>query len=331
MQWRSLAGEIEPAHFEYTCQLKARDNYTKEKYKDVFIALVKAAGYDPEIIDVAPMPEPLGFGTKAEREAVEKENALRVATAPDISDEEYQTLQKDGKATREIKAQISRHLLQTLYPESNIDDPERVLHLSIKKGGRWAAGVTRYWMSQNLDVSSHHHAKKWLARAKNDNITPFDAPTEYPKIKALVSMRLGEIMLEDEPIDCNDPRVIAFVDRIKTKHKAELKTLGIDPKTKLEGIQFINKLLGFYSVKWVTPDKGDTRKYKLEFTSPPVKNGNLRQEIEASLTTRFLPLLLAENPYGERLPASIPIPDSLYNKTQQVWNLLTEKIPVQDC
>jgi len=290
--WMSFGGDFETIHFEYSCKLKARDNYARLHFKDVLMDLLIAAGYDAEFIEVDSKTERPVFAP-AQRLAVELEQAEQINEAEDITDEEYQELQREGTSTREIKAKLARYYLQTTYPAADIDDREVVWKLSTHDGGRWAKGVTLHWMSQNIEVSAMRNARKWLAMAKNDTFSPFDVPTEYLKVKAIKSLRLEEILIPDVQLSTNSPEVKAFIDRIKQDHKADLKALGIKPNTKLDGFAFINKLLNHISLQFEFDTKimGE-RFYKLDLTDTLAVN--LRAKINESCFTRFLGAKTAE-------------------------------------
>jgi hypothetical protein len=290
--WMSFGGEVDTTHFQYTCKLKARDNYARLHFKDVLNDLLIAAGYNAEFIEVKAKTERPAFAA-APRLEVELEQAEQVNEAEDITDEEYQTLQREGTATREIKAKLARHYLQTTYPAVDIDDREVVWKLLTHDGGRWAQGVVRHWMTQNIEIQAQRNANKWLAMAKNDTFSPFDVPTEYLKVKALKSLRLEEILIPDVRLNKHSPEVKAFIDRIKQDHKADLKALGINPKSKLDGFQFINKLLSFISMQfeYCAKIQGDFF-YSLGVGDPlEVK---LRAQINESFSTRFLTNKIAE-------------------------------------
>jgi len=290
--WMSFGGDFETIHFEYSCRLKARDNYARRHFKDVLTDLLIGAGYKAKFTEF--LYEELCPGiTPTQRRAVEMEQAQKITEAEDIEEEEYQELQREGTSTREIKAKLGRHFLQTTYPAANINNQKEVWKLLTHDGGKWARGVALHWMSQNIEVSAMRNARKWLAMAKNDTFSPFDVPTEYLKVKAIKSLRLEEILISGVPLSSKSPEVKAFIERIKRDHKADLKALGIKPNTKLEGIQLINRLLDHISMQFKCKDKTEAERFYYLDLSDTLEV-DLRAKIKESFSTRFLGSLAAE-------------------------------------
>lgn len=245
-----LDGAYDPITFRTWAKFAARVNASLVQFREGLEAALIQEGH--HILPITPDSQDTTQlqAINEQQSLIRDRNCLAeaeaIANAPDISEEEYQSLKDQRRKTPDQRRQEEKYRLHARYGVNITPD----LYLRHQDG--WYSKLRlQYYLTQPANYVHTRDRKHWKEHLTTGGgqICPQDVNTYSERIETLRWLRLPELLQEDIDFHASHPLVMDIVAR-SLQYKADIKTLlHLTLLDTMSPMQIIQSLLGVIGLK----------------------------------------------------------------------------------